>query len=64
MGFEGKTFSSFGDNEQSGCGMLNSNTDAMHEPGEKTIEHFNAAVNLLNSAKRSQQGVFALKIRN
>lgn len=51
MGFEGKTFSSFGDNEQSGCGMLNSNTDAMNEPGAKTIEHFNAAVDLLNRAK-------------
>lgn len=50
-GFEGKTFSSFGDNEQSGCGMLNSTTESMSEIGKKTIEHFNVAVNLLNKAK-------------
>lgn len=51
MGFEGKTFSSFGDNEQSGCGMLNSTTDSMSEIGKTTIEHFNAAITLLNKAK-------------
>lgn len=51
MGFEGKTFSSFGDSEQSGCGMLNSTTESMNEIGKKTIEHFNASVNLLNRAK-------------
>ncbi|MHB8130804.1 MAG: metallophosphoesterase [Mobilitalea sp.] len=51
MGFEGKTFSSFGDSEQSGCGMLNSTTDSMSEIGVKSIEHFNAAVDLLNRAK-------------
>lgn len=51
MGFEGKTFSSFGDSEQSGCGMLDSTTESMNEIGKKTIEHFNASVNLLNKAK-------------
>lgn len=51
MGFEGKTFSSFGDNEQSGCGMLNSSVDSMNEIGKKTMEHFNTSVNLLNRAK-------------
>ena len=29
MGIEGKTFSSFGNNEQSGCGMLNSSDESM-----------------------------------
>lgn len=51
MGFEGKTFSSFGDNEQSGCGMLNSTNESMSTIGKKTVEHFNAAINLLNKAK-------------
>lgn len=51
MGFEGKTFSSFGDSEQSGCGMLNSKTDSMNVIGSKSIEHFNVAVDLLNRAK-------------
>lgn len=51
MGFEGKTFSSFGDNEQSGCGMLNSSDESMSEIGTKSIEHFNATVELLNRAK-------------
>lgn len=51
MGFEGKTFSSFGDNEQSGCGMLNSTDESMSTIGKKTIEHFNAAIDLLNKAK-------------
>lgn len=51
MGFEGKTFSSFGDSEQSGCGMLNSTMESMNEIGEQTINHFNAAVDLLNKAK-------------
>lgn len=51
MGFEGKTFSSFGDSEQSGCGMLNSTTESMNEIGKTTIEHFNASIDLLNKAK-------------
>lgn len=50
-GFEGKTFSSFGDNEQSGCGMLNASEELMNEIGRQTIITFNEAVDLLNKAK-------------
>lgn len=49
-GFEGKTFSSFGDSEKSGCGMLDSTFDKMEEIGCKTISHFNTALELLNDA--------------
>ena len=49
-GFEGKTFSSFGDSEKSGCGMLNSTFDKMEEIGSKTISHFNTALELLTDA--------------
>lgn len=51
-GFEGKVFSSFGDTQQSGCGMLTSSCDDMEEVGNKTIAHFNHAVELLNEAKQ------------
>lgn len=49
-GFEGKLFSSFGDNEKSGCGMLTSSLDAISLPGDTTIDHFNRALDLLNDA--------------
>lgn len=44
------TFSSFGDSEKSGCGMLDSTFDKMEEIGCKTISHFNTALELLNDA--------------
>lgn len=50
-GFECKMFSSFGQKQQSGCGMLNSSIDDMEEAGSTTITHFNNAVKLLNEAK-------------
>lgn len=53
QGFEGKIFSSFGENVHSGCGMLNSNLDEeqFQEIGNTTIEHFNAALDLLEKVK-------------
>lgn len=52
-GFEGKIFSSFGENVHSGCGMLNSNLDdeQIQDIGNTTIEHFNASLDLLEKAK-------------
>lgn len=50
-GFEVKLFTSFGDNQKSGCGMLNSCIDDIEKPGNKTITHFNKAVSLLKDAK-------------
>lgn len=49
-GFEVKLFSSFGDNEQSGCGMLASSVDNITLPGNKTNRHFNRSIELLNEA--------------
>lgn len=50
-GFEGKIFSSFGDSDNSGCGMLDSSVENIEEPGSATIMHFNKAVKLLSDAK-------------
>lgn len=50
-GFEGKIFSSFGDSDASGCGMLDSSDINIEEPGSATIMHFNNAVKLLKEAK-------------
>lgn len=50
-GFEGKIFSSFGDSDNSGCGMLDSSDENIEEPGSATIMHFNNAVKLLGEAK-------------
>ena len=49
-GFEAKIFSSFGDSEHSGCGMLASSTDDLTPPGSKTNSQFNKAVELLDEA--------------
>ena len=49
-GFEAKLFSSFGDSEQSGCGMLSSSTDDIALPGNKTKSQFNKSIELLNEA--------------
>ncbi len=49
-GFEAKLFSSFGDSEQSGCGMLASLTEDITLPGNKTKSQFNKSIELLNEA--------------
>lgn len=49
-GFEVKLFSSFGDSERSGCGMLASSTDDITLPGNKTKSQFNKSLELLNEA--------------
>lgn len=49
-GFEAKLFSSFGDSEHSGCGMLDSLAEDLTPPGNKTNIQFNKAVDLLNEA--------------
>lgn len=51
-GFEVKVFTSFGDNQHSGCGMLSSYTGDVEKAGNKTISHFNTAVSLLHEAKK------------
>lgn len=51
-GFEVKLFTSFGDNQQSGCGMLSASTTDIEEAGNTTIKHFNTAVKLLLDAKK------------
>lgn len=51
-GYEGKLFTSFGDSEQSGCGMLSSFIDDMENAGSTTIEQFNQSVELLEEAKK------------
>lgn len=51
-GFDGKIFSSFGENVSSGCGMLNSDNTSMDEIGNSTIEHFNDAIELLEKVKK------------
>ena len=51
-GFEVKLFTSFGDNQQSGCGMLSSSSIDIEQPGNTTIKHFNTAVDLLLEAKK------------
>lgn len=50
-GYEGKLFTSFGDSDQSGCGMLFSSIEDMEEAGATTIKQFNQSVELLNDAK-------------
>lgn len=51
-GFEVKLFASFGDSQQSGCGMLSSSTDDLERAGKNTIAHFNNSVSLLHEAKQ------------
>ncbi len=52
-GYEGKLFISisFGDSEQSGCGMLLLSIKDMENAGTRTIEQFNQSVELLKEAK-------------
>ena len=49
-GFEVKLFTSFGDNQQSGCGMLSSCLEDIEKPGSNTIAHFNSSVQQLKEA--------------
>lgn len=55
-GFEAKLFSSFGDSEQSGCGMLASSTEDITLPGNKTKSQFNKSIELLNEAISALDG--------
>ena len=60
-GYEGKLFTSFGDSEQSGCGMLSSFINDMEEAGTRTIEQFNQSVELLKEAKEYMYKILAEK---
>lgn len=51
-GYECKIFSSFGENLNSGCGMLGLDKVAKQKIGSTTIEHFNASMELLNKVKQ------------
>lgn len=50
-GYEGKLFTSFGDSELSGCGMLSSSIEDMEEAGNTTIQQFNRAIELLRESQ-------------
>lgn len=50
MGFEAKLFTSFGANQQAGCGMLNSVQTEAEEDGEKTVDIYEKARQLLYTA--------------
>ncbi len=52
MGFECKLFASFGEGEESGCGMLTSSLGDLNDPGKNTMYHYYKAVDLLQNAKR------------
>lgn len=60
-GYEGKLFTSFGDSERSGCGMLSSYVEDMEEAGTKTIEQFNQSVELLKQAQAYREKVLVQK---
>ena len=60
-GYEGKLFTSFGDSEQSGCGMLTSSINDMEEAGTRTIEQFNQSVELLKEAKQYMDRILVEK---
>lgn len=49
-GYEGKIFTSFGDDAGFGCGMLGLTNQTPNLPGNTTIKHFDNAVELLNEA--------------
>ena len=56
-GYECKLFSSFGDNNNSGCGMLSSEIDGAEDPGDSTIQAFNEAVQLLRETKKEYEQI-------
>lgn len=58
-GFECKLFESFGNNYQSGCGMLSSKVgqDAQ-EAGDSTIDAYNAAIQVLNDARNEYERLY------
>lgn len=51
MGFESKLFTSFGEGEEAGCGMLTSSLNDLNKPGTTTMKHYGNAVKLLMKAK-------------
>lgn len=50
-GYEGKLFTSFGDSDLSGCGMLSSSIADMEKAGNTTIQQFNRAIELLKESQ-------------
>lgn len=50
-GYEGKLFTSFGDSDLSGCGMLSSSIEDMEEVGNATVLQFNHAIELLRESQ-------------
>lgn len=51
MGFECKLFTSFGEGEDAGCGMLTSSLNDLNKAGMTTMKHYGDAVELLMKAK-------------
>jgi hypothetical protein len=51
MGYECKLFTSFGEGEEAGCGMLTSSLNDLNKPGMTTMKHYANAVDLLMKAK-------------
>ena len=51
MGFESKLFTSFGEGEEAGCGMLTSSLNDLNKAGTTTMKHYGNAVDLLMKAK-------------
>jgi hypothetical protein len=51
--FECKIFTSIGDAQRAGCGMLVSKYSTMTAPGLTTTNHFNNALVLLNEADQA-----------
>jgi adenine C2-methylase RlmN of 23S rRNA A2503 and tRNA A37 len=61
--FEVKPFYSFGRENNTGCGMLSSDTKKMvSAPGKTTLEHFDKALNLLDFAEKKYRDSFLMQI--
>ena len=50
MGFEGKTFSSFGSSQRAGCGMLSSTYEDVLKDGKETLKMYERSLKLLHYA--------------
>ena len=56
LGYDCRLFASFGDAEESGCGMLSSSRSDLNVPGITTRKHYNNAVELLKRVKQELDG--------
>ncbi len=54
LGFEGKIFTSYGESQKSGCGMLDSGDDEIEMVGDTSKTHFIQAIELLKKAKEKR----------